>query len=59
MSRVFVDTGAWYALAAPDDASHGRAVALLDEHAGHLITTDHVLVETWAGHPPGSWRHRL
>ncbi|MCY3786757.1 MAG: hypothetical protein OXG47_08555, partial [bacterium] len=25
MSRVFVDTGAWYALAASDDVSHQRA----------------------------------
>ena len=48
MTPVFVDTGAWYALAAPDDASHERAVNLLYEHAGRLATTDHVLVETWA-----------
>jgi len=48
MSRVFVDTTAWYALAAPDDASHDRAVRLLGEHEGRLVTSDHVLVETWA-----------
>lgn len=48
MKRVFVDTGAWYALAAADDASHERAIAVLDAHAGRLATTDHVLVETWA-----------
>ena len=48
MKRVFVDTGAWYALAASDDASHERAIAVLDAHAGRLATTDHVLVETWA-----------
>lgn len=47
MSRVFVDTSAWYALAATDDASHPRAVAVLEEHSGRLATTDHVLVETW------------
>ena len=47
MSRVFVDTSAWYALAASDDASHLRAVAVLREHSGRLVTTDHVLVETW------------
>lgn len=48
MTRVFVDTGAWYALGANTDLSHDRAVALLSEHAGRLATTDHVLVETWA-----------
>jgi len=48
LNRVFVDTSAWYAAAAEDDASHARAVHLLSEHAGRLVTTDHVLVETWA-----------
>ncbi len=48
MTRVFVDTGAWYALGATADLFHDRAVALLGEHAGRLATTDHVLVETWA-----------
>ena len=48
MKRVLVGTGAWYALAATDDASHERAVAVLGAHAGRLATTDHVLVETWA-----------
>lgn len=56
MSRVFVDTSAWYALAAPDDASHHLAVRLLREHEGRLATTDHVLVETWA--VARSRRHR-
>ena len=57
MTRVFVDTGAWYALGASDDRSHDRAVALLNEHAGRLATTDHVLVETWA--VARSRRHRV
>ena len=48
MTRVFVDTSAWYAAAAGDDVSHDRAVRLLSDHAGRLTTTDHVLVETWA-----------
>ena len=48
MTRVFVDTSAWYALAASDDASHERAVETLREYSGRLATTDHVLVETWA-----------
>ena len=43
-----MDTGVWYALAASDDVSHERAVAVLGAHAGRLATTDHVLVETWA-----------
>ena len=47
MTRVFVDTGAWYALAASDDVSHERAVTVLREHSGRLATTDHVLIETW------------
>lgn len=56
MSRVFVDTSAWYAVAAGDDASHERAARVLAEHAGRLATTDHVLVETWA--VARSRRHR-
>ena len=56
MNRVFVDTSAWYALAAADDRSHERAVRLLSEHQGRLTTTDHVLVETWV--VARSRRHR-
>ena len=56
MSRVFVDTSAWYALAAPDDISHRLVVRLLGEHQRRLATTDHVLVETWA--VARSRRHR-
>ena len=40
VSRVFVDTSAWYALAAADDRSHERAVRLLSEHQGRLATTE-------------------
>lgn len=29
------------------DASHRRADELLNRHAGRLVTTDHILVETW------------
>ena len=47
MTRVFVDTSAWYAAAANDDVSHERAVRLLSDHARRLTTTDHVLVKTW------------
>jgi len=50
---LFVDTSAWYAGADRSDRSHRRAKAVLavDET---LVTTDHVLVETWV-----LLRHRL
>ncbi len=43
---AFVDTSAWYAAADADDRHHERATTLLltDER---LVTSDHVLVETW------------
>ena len=44
---VFVDTSAWYAAADSNDASHSRAAARLQEFSGELLTSDHVLVETW------------
>jgi predicted nucleic acid-binding protein len=44
---VFVDTSAWYAAADAGDRSHGRATSRLAEFAGRLLTSDHVLVETW------------
>ena len=44
---VFVDTCAWCAAADRDDASHARAAARLEEFTGQLITTDHILIETW------------
>ena len=44
---VFVDTSAWYAAADVDDAGHERAARRLREFAGALLTSDHVLVETW------------
>lgn len=42
----FVDTSAWYALADAGDTSHPRAAALLSR-AERLLTSDHVVVETW------------
>ena len=43
---LFVDTSAFYAAADTGDASHRRATEVLG--AGDaLITSDHVLVETW------------
>lgn len=45
MSLV-VDTSAWYAAADRRDASNARAKAALSS-GEPLVTTDHVLVETW------------
>lgn len=43
---LFVDTSVWYAAADSADASNARAKAVLS--AGEsLVTSDHVLVETW------------
>lgn len=43
---LFVDTSVWYAAADSSDVSHGRAKEVLA--AGEmLVTTDHVLVESW------------
>jgi uncharacterized protein len=43
---VFVDTSAFYAAADSADRSHVRATEVLST-ADSLITSDHVLVETW------------
>lgn len=50
---LFVDTSIWYAAADKSDASNSRAKAVLSG-GEPLITTDHVLVETWT-----LIRHRL
>ncbi|MBO0705220.1 MAG: PIN domain-containing protein [Candidatus Dormibacteraeota bacterium] len=50
---VFVDTSCWYAAADRGDQSNRRAKDVLSR-AGELITSDHVLVETWL-----LLRHRL
>jgi predicted nucleic acid-binding protein len=50
---VFVDTSAWYAAADSSDRSNARVKAVLSE-AGGLLTSDHVLAETWM-----LLRHRL
>jgi predicted nucleic acid-binding protein len=43
---LFVDTSVWFAVADRSDRSNARAKAILS--AGEpLVTTDHVLVETW------------
>lgn len=43
---LFVDTSIWYAAADSADASNARAKAIL-KSGERLVTTDHVLVETW------------
>lgn len=50
---LFVDSSAWYAAADRGDRSHKRATRLLAAEDS-LVTTDHVLVETWL-----LLRHRL
>lgn len=43
---LFVDTSIWYAAADSSDRSNARAKDIL-KSGGSLVTTDHVLVETW------------
>jgi predicted nucleic acid-binding protein len=43
---LFVDSSAFYAAADTGDASHERAVEVL-EAGDALVTSDHVLVESW------------
>ena len=43
---LFVDTSAWYAAADAGDISNSRAQAILSSEE-NLVTSDHVLVETW------------
>ena len=50
---LFVDTSAWYAAADAGDISNSRAKAILSSEE-NLVTSDHVLVETWV-----LLRHRL
>lgn len=50
---LFVDTSIWYAAADRSDADNGNAKTILSR-GEPLITTDHILVETWT-----LIRHRL
>jgi len=43
---LFVDTSIWYAAADSSDRSNARAKAILKSGEA-LVTSDHVLVETW------------
>jgi predicted nucleic acid-binding protein len=54
---IFVDTGAWYASAVPDDENHQKAQEWLKANTGPLLTTDYVIDETLTllkvrGHAP-------
>jgi predicted nucleic acid-binding protein len=50
---LFVDSSAWYGAADEGDASNARAREILSR-GEKLVTTDHVLLETWL-----LLRHRL
>jgi len=43
---LFVDTGAWFALAVPTDPSHRKIRLTVEKFANRLITTDYVVDET-------------
>jgi predicted nucleic acid-binding protein len=45
---LFVDTSVWFALVVARDAGNARAKAILREADAPILTTDHVLVETWS-----------
>jgi uncharacterized protein len=50
---LFVDTSIWYAAADTSDLSNARARKIL-KSGEPLLTTDHILIETWA-----LLRHRM
>lgn len=43
---IFVDTGAWFAVAVRNDPDHEAAMRWLGRNREPLITTDYVLAET-------------
>jgi predicted nucleic acid-binding protein len=42
---IFVDTGAWYAVATPGDPDHLQARAFLSQSIEPLVTTDYIVDE--------------
>ena len=42
---IFVDTGAWYALATPSDPDHQAATAFVASSTAPLITSDYIVDE--------------
>ncbi|MCG8467342.1 MAG: PIN domain-containing protein [Gemmatimonadetes bacterium] len=51
---LYVDTSVWYAAADAGDRSNARAKEILADEPDPLVTSDHVLLETWL-----LVRHRL
>ncbi len=47
MKYSYVDTSAWVSLADNAEASHDRVAAVLRDRRGCLVTSDHVLHESW------------
>ena len=47
MNLSYVDTSAWVSLADTAETSHARVVAALRDRRDRLVTSDHVLHETW------------
>ena len=49
MTKLFVDTSAFYAIADADDRHHQGAVSTLQAsiEADQILTSDHVVVESW------------
>lgn len=47
MDWFYVDTSAWVSMADGAEVSHERVADALSERRGRLITSDHVLQETW------------
>ena len=49
MPAIFVDTGAFYALADSSDRNHRAALSVFEARgtAGELVTSDYVFVESW------------
>ena len=43
---IFVDTGAWFAVAVRNDPDHGGAMHWLRSNHEPLVTTDYILAET-------------
>jgi len=42
---IFVDTGAWYAMATPSDRDHERAKAFIAANTEPLVTSDYIVDE--------------
>lgn len=43
----FADTSFWYAILDVNDDRHGAAIRLSRQNPGRLVTTNHVVGETW------------